>query len=102
MMRRAEEKVDEKGDVGKGKRREAGISVPFDSSPLFLEDNQRAERNRKMQNEGRGSTTGVLISSVWVNIAAVGRVGVIKLKRRIEERNRGMRVEEKEEWCDSS
>lgn len=39
MMRRAEEQV-EKGDVGKGKRREAGISVLFDSSPLFLEDNK--------------------------------------------------------------
>lgn len=40
MMRRAEEQVDEKGDVGKGKMREAGISVLFDSSPLFLEDNK--------------------------------------------------------------
>lgn len=52
--------------------------------------NQRAERDRKMQNEGRGSATGVLISSAWVSIAAIGRVGGIKLKRRIKDRNRGM------------
>lgn len=37
-MRRVKEQVDEKGDVGKGRRREAGVSVPFYLSPVFSEN----------------------------------------------------------------
>lgn len=70
---------------------------------LWSTASQRAERNKKIQSEGRGSAAGLLISSAWVIIATVEIVGEIKLKKRTKEgnisRKRNSMIATKRRWA---